>query len=69
MSVAAALLDRDVHGGGARVERVLDQLLHHGGRALDHFPRRDLVGDGVRQNGDAGHGESYRTRAAEINRW
>jgi hypothetical protein len=40
---ASAAVDRDVDGGGARVERVLDQLLDGGGRPLDHLARGDLI--------------------------
>ena len=36
-----AFLEGDRHGGRARVERVLDQLLHDRGRALDDLSRRD----------------------------
>ena len=46
------------HGdaGGAGVERVLHQLLHRGGRALDHLAGGDAV-DGVGgQDADGGHG-------------
>ena len=50
--LAAALqLDSDVAGAG--VERVLDQLLDDGRRALDDLARRDLVGDGIGQDGNA----------------
>ncbi len=48
----AAGLDGDRHRAGLRVERVLEQLLEHGGRALDHLARRDAVGDGVGKDGD-----------------
>ena len=44
-------LDPDLRRRG--VDRVLDELLHHGPGALDHLPGRDLVGDGVRQDADA----------------
>ena len=35
------------YGGGAGVDGVLDQLLDHRGRALDHFAGRDLIDQGV----------------------
>ena len=55
----ATLLQLHAHVPGARIERVLHQLLHHGSGALDHLARGDLVGDGVRQDGDtAGHREN-----------
>ncbi len=38
-----ARLDRDVDGGRARVERILDELLDHARRPLDHLARGDLV--------------------------
>ncbi len=40
------------------VERILDQLLHHRGRPLDHFSGGDLVGDGFGENADAAHGKN-----------
>ena len=49
----AALFDRHRHRAGTRVQRVLDQLLHHRGRPLDDFAGRDLVRDVVRQDADA----------------
>ena len=49
----AAVLERDAHVPCAGVERVLHQLLHHRGRSLDDLARGDLIGDGVRQDGDA----------------
>ena len=39
-------LKLDAHARGAGVDGVLQQLLHHGGRALDHFARGDLGGQG-----------------------
>src|SRR5690606_14674963 len=41
----AALLDLDGNRASPRVERVLDELLHHRGGTLDHLPGGDLVGD------------------------
>src|SRR5262249_42130634 len=41
----AAVIDRDLDARGAGVERVLDELLHDAGGALDDLPRRDLVDD------------------------
>ena len=46
------LLGRDGDAGGARIERVLDQLLHHRGGALDHLARRDLRRHRGRQRAD-----------------
>ncbi len=55
----AAVLQLDPHVARARVERVLDQLLHGRRGALDDLARGDLVGDGVGQDGDASrHGEN-----------
>ena len=61
----AAVLQLDPHVARAGVERVLDQLLDHGSRALDHLARGDLVGDGVGQDGDAAshRPESIRRRS------
>jgi hypothetical protein len=41
----------------AGVERVLEQLLHHGSRTFDHLSGGDLVGDLVAENVDAAHAE------------
>jgi len=41
----AAVPQLDLHAGGPGVQGVLDQLLDHGGRAVDHLARRDLLGD------------------------
>ena len=51
-----ALLHVHGDGGRARVEGVLDQLLHDGGRALDHLARGDLVDEPGREDLDARHG-------------
>ena len=42
----AARLDGHFNTPGARVNRVLDQLLHHRRRPLHHFAGGDFVGDG-----------------------
>jgi hypothetical protein len=49
---------RDVHGDRlrSRVDGVFDQLLDYAGRALDHLTSGDLVGQGVVEHVDAGHG-------------
>src|SRR5262249_41758201 len=54
----AALLD--VHPDPPRpgVERVLEELLDHAGRALDHLAGGDLVGEVLREDVDGGHGSS-----------
>ena len=39
---SAALTDLDLDAPAARVHRVLQQLLDHTGRPLDHLARRDL---------------------------
>ncbi len=41
--------------GGAGIERVLDQLLHHAGRPLDHLAGGDAV-DGLRSQLADRHG-------------
>ncbi len=51
---AAGEADLDVARAG--VERVLHQLLHHRGRALDDLAGRDLPLDVGREDGDASHG-------------
>jgi hypothetical protein len=42
---APARADGDLDPGGAGIERILHQLLHHAGRALDDFARGHLAGD------------------------
>ena len=49
----AAPFDRHAHDAGARVQGVLNQLLHDRGRPLDDLARRDPVGDVVRKDPDA----------------
>ena len=39
----AAEFDHDIDAGRARVERILDEFLHDGGRPLDDLARRDAV--------------------------
>ncbi len=50
-----ALLDVDGDRAGARVEGVLDELLHDGGGSLDHLARGDLVHEPGGQDVDARH--------------
>jgi hypothetical protein len=50
-----AILDLHVHRAGGGVERVLDQLLDHGRRALDHLSGGDLVDEVVREPLDGRH--------------
>ena len=50
---ASAVAQVDGDGGGAGVERVLDQLLDGGGRTLDDLAGGDLVDQMVRQPADA----------------
>ena len=53
--VDTAGVERHGDPGGARIERVLHQLLHRGRRPLDHLAGGDAV-DGVgRQDADGGH--------------
>src|SRR5439155_1375440 len=60
----AAVLDADADGARARVECVLDQLLHHGRRALHHLAGGDLVGHLRREHGDLRHRGSCGSRTA-----
>ena len=65
---AAHQLDGDL--GGARVQRVVDQLAHHGGRALDHLAGRDLadqfIGQGL--DGAPGRGSPRNGRVGGLGR-
>lgn len=48
---------------GAGVDGVFDQLLHHAGRTLNDFTRRDLAGDLFREKSDAGHGGEVKVKS------
>ena len=61
--LAAAVFDREVDRRGAGVEGILDQLLDDGCRTLDDLARRDLIGDGARQYGDAWRGATGTVRS------
>ena len=54
--LAAAAFDLDANAGGAGIERVFEQLLDYGRRAVHHFAGGDLVGDLVGEYADAAHG-------------
>ena len=45
----AGIFDIDLDMRGARVNRILDQLFHHRGGALDDLASRNLVGYAVRE--------------------
>src|ERR1700730_8683028 len=51
----AAGFNLDENRFRAGVERVLEQLLHDGCRALDDFARGDAVGDGFREYANSAH--------------
>ena len=51
----AAALQRDGDSPRAGIQRILHQLLHHGGRALDHLAGGDTVGGGLGQDADRVH--------------
>jgi hypothetical protein len=53
--LATAFLHLDEDALRPRVERVLDQLLHHRGGSLDDLPRGDLVHDVLGQQPDHAH--------------
>ena len=44
---AAGVFNDKLYFGGTRVHGIFEQLLHSGGRAVDHFACGDLVGDTV----------------------
>ena len=52
----AAPSNRHFNPRGPGIERILDQFLDHGGRALDHFTGSHLAGDVFWKQGDSGHG-------------
>ena len=64
---APARLDFHRHARGLRVQRVLDQFLHHAGRALNHFAGGDLIGHLLGQQADAVH--ILVTRLHELHRY
>ena len=49
----ARIRQRDA--GGARIQRILGELLHRCRRTLNHLTGGDLVGDALRENADLGH--------------
>ena len=54
----AAAVGEHVDAARAGIERVLDQLLHHARRTLDHLAGGDAVDDGFGKLAD-GHGDSF----------
>jgi len=54
-AVDAAAFQRDGDPGGARIECVLDQLLHRGGGAFDHLAGGDAVHRGLGEDANGGH--------------
>ncbi len=50
-------LHRDGDSGRAGIDRILDELLDDGGRALDDFAGGDLVGEVDGKSVDAAHGQ------------
>ncbi len=55
----AALHQADADLGGAGIEAVLQQFLHHRGRALHHFAGGDLADQGVWKEANRGHGGAF----------
>ena len=53
--LAAACLDLHAYAGGASVQGVLEQLLHHRSGTLDHLARGDLVGNLVGKDANTAH--------------
>src|SRR5689334_8694999 len=51
----AARLDFDANRLRARVQRVLEQLLHHRRRPLNNFARRNAVSNCLRQDANSAH--------------
>src|SRR5580693_7780941 len=58
----ATSFDVDLDASRACVERVLEQLFYHRGRALHHFAGGDLVGDVLGEDVDAAHGAVLSSR-------
>ena len=62
--LAPALLDDDLDAGGARVQRILDQLLHGGSGSFHDLARCDAVDkNGIKAAN--GHSESFRKRSLQ----
>jgi len=61
----AAQFDRDVDAAGARVERILDELLDGGGRPLDDLARRDAIDKNGIKTAD-GHGRVHQGGSSEF---
>jgi hypothetical protein len=57
-ALRAALVERHLDLGGARVERILEQLLQHRGGPLDHLACGDLADQQLGQDANGGHARS-----------
>src|SRR5205823_3293228 len=66
---SSPVLQGDLDGRSAGVDRVLDELLYHGCRSLDYFAGGDLVGDGGRKYGDHRHGDIQTTNPYLVAAW
>ena len=64
---AAAAVGCDFDAAGAGIERVLDELLHHARRTLDHLAGGDFVDRGLGKAAD-GHGFPAATRMPDPTR-
>lgn len=49
-----------------RIQRIFEQFLHHRRRPVHHLARGDLVGDLVRKNVNAAHGNLHLSRLAAV---
>jgi hypothetical protein len=54
----AAFVERHADAACVRIEAVLEQLLQHRCRALDHFPRRYLAHEQIGKDANGRHGPS-----------
>ena len=54
----SACLDLNANARCARIQRVLQQLLHHRRRTLDHLAGSNLVGNSLGKNVNLAHGIS-----------
>ena len=51
----AAGFDFDFDRARVRIERIFEQLFHHGCRPLDNFASRDFIRDILRKDADPAH--------------
>src|SRR5581483_5535710 len=62
----ASSLNLNLDSRGTRIQRVLQQLLDHGGGTLDNLPGGNLVGNGFGENVNSTHRFSFKFRVSSF---